>query len=174
MPRKPTSNAHDVNRQTVEQLSDMLGRLRETGALAGRLEDRVIVRRDHLSKVLGEELGDWLSSAQLIYKTGEWSGSLRPFPSRSTYQNWIFIRCASLQANIYVGHEDPQIEIPFEAELRSLLLAIKPPKHDAVQALLKLCESDAWFELNKVEIGQALRDWFNRSRDSGSTEDDEV
>ena len=66
------------------------------------------------------------------------------------------------------------VEIPFEAELRSLLLAIKPPKHDAAQALLKLCESDAWFELNKVEIGQALRDWFNRSRDSGSTEDDEV
>lgn len=166
------SKEQALNRVTVDKLSAMLGRLSEAGALSGRLDHRLIVRRDSLSNELNAELEDLLTESHLIYRTAEWSGSVRLFPIRTSSNNWLFITCGSLERKIYLGGEDPQIEVPFEDEVRDVLRSIRPPRDDAAQALLNLCMNDAWYGLHKEDMGQALRDWLNRPRDPDRDNDD--
>ena len=173
MPSKETSQKQVMNRVTVDKLNAILVRLREAGALSGRLDHRLIVRLDRISNEFEDELDDLLVQSLLYFEAKGMTCSVKLFPTSQSHEDWLFINCGLLQHKLDIGEEDPQMEVPFVNEVREVLRAIKPPKDEEVQALLNLCKSEVWIEQLRDEAALPFRDWLNRLLDPRRDVDDD-
>ena len=95
----------------------MLEKLRAAGALAGRLDDRLIFRLNLVSTDQAVDLQDLFLTARLEYQDNKWRGFEKPFGFQATYGDWLFVRCHILQPKCSVNNEVSEIPIPFESEL---------------------------------------------------------
>lgn len=160
----------NANRATYLGVVEHIKRLTEAGALAGRIHSQLAIRRDRLSSQHQKELDTFVLEATLLNEAAGWHQSNRVFGPWQRLDNWLFITChviADVDPVVLSQDEggatsttlDRMPPAPFEGEIKAVLTAITFPRDD-VQALLKLSESDALFQIHRQEIAEALQKWL--------------